>query len=173
MFALVLTGPPGAGKTSVLEALSDALVLEDIRHAVVETEALTSAHPALDDEQWLAPVAAVCRLYRDFGYELLLVAVTVEADEDLRALVGAIDAAEHVVVRLEAEPATLRRRIIEREPDGWSGLEELVDASQRLGPVIAGLDGIALALSTEAQRPAAVAERIRDRFPTPLRREHR
>jgi GTPase SAR1 family protein len=173
VFALVLTGPPGVGKSSVLEALSDALVLDDVRHAVIETEALTAAHPALDDEQWFAPVAAVCRLYRDFGYELLLVAVTVEAEADLRALVRSIGAGEHVVVRLEAEPATLRRRIIEREPEDWSGLEELIGASQRLGPVIAGLDGIALALSTEAQRPAAVAQRIRDRFPTPLRREHR
>jgi hypothetical protein len=173
VFALVLTGPPGAGKSSVLEALSDALVLDDVGHAVIETEALTSAHPALDDAQWLAPVAAVCRLYRDFGYELLLVAATVEADEDLRALVDVVGADEHVVVRLEAEPETLRRRIVEREPEGWSGLGELVVASQRLGPVIAGLDGIALALSTEAQRPAAVAERIRDRFPTPLRRQHR
>jgi hypothetical protein len=173
MFALVLTGPPGAGKTAVSDALSDALVLDDIRHAVIETEALTSAHPALGDEQWLAPVAAVCRLYRDFGYELLLVAVTVEADGDLRGVVDAIGCDEHVVVRLDAEPQTLRRRIMEREPEGWSGLDELVAASQRLGPVIAGLDGIALALSTEAERPAAVAERIRDRFRTPLRREHR
>jgi predicted ATPase len=36
MFALVLTGPPGAGKTSVLEALSDALSGEDVGHATVE-----------------------------------------------------------------------------------------------------------------------------------------
>jgi hypothetical protein len=173
VFALVLTGPPGAGKTAVLEALSDSLVLEDVRHAVVETEALTSAHPALDDEQWRAPVAAVCGLYRDFGYELLLVAVTVEADEDLRALVHAVGADEHVVVRLEAEPATLRRRIIEREPDGWPGLDELLSASERLGPIIANLDGIALALSTEGQRPGAVAARIRDAFPAALRPEQR
>ena len=37
MFVLVLTGPPGAGKTSVLEALSDALVVEDVRHAVIDS----------------------------------------------------------------------------------------------------------------------------------------
>ena len=36
MFALVLTGPPGAGKSVVLEALSDALVDDDIAHATVE-----------------------------------------------------------------------------------------------------------------------------------------
>ena len=47
MVAVVITGPPGAGKTSVLEALSDALVLDDVRHATIETEALTAAHPAL------------------------------------------------------------------------------------------------------------------------------
>ena len=56
MFALVLTGPPGAGKTAVLEALSDALSAEDVRHATVEVEALTSAHPPLDDDQWPTPV---------------------------------------------------------------------------------------------------------------------
>ena len=105
MFALVVTGPPGAGKSVVLEALSDALVLDDVRHAVV--------------------------------------------------------------VRLE----TLRRRIIEREPEGWSGLDDLVAASERLSPVIAGLDGIALALSTEGQRPQAVAARIRDEYHLRLRPE--
>ncbi len=118
MFALVLTGAPGAGKSSVLEALSDSLVLDDVRHAMIETEALTSAHPALDDEQWFAPVAAVCRLYRDFGYERLLVAATVDTDDDLRRLVDAVGADEHVVVGLEAQPETLRRRITEREPRG-------------------------------------------------------
>ena len=68
-------------------------------------------------------------------------------------MLAAIGADEHVVVRLHAEPATLRRRIIEREPDSFTELDELVAAAARLGPVIAGLDGIALALSTEGERP--------------------
>ena len=67
MFALVLTGPPGAGKTSVLEALSDLLVDDDVAHASVETEALTATHPALDDAQWLAHIRSACRLHRDQG----------------------------------------------------------------------------------------------------------
>ena len=169
MFALVLTGAPGAGKTAVLEALSDQLVIDDIRHAVVETEALTSAHPPLPDEQWVEPLRAVCGLYRRFGYRLLLVAVTVECVADLRRLLGGVGADEHAVVRLQAEPETLRRRIVAREPTGWSGLDELVAASARLSTVIAGLDGITLALSTEGQHPRTVADRIRDGFPDALR----
>jgi hypothetical protein len=43
--ALMLTGPPGAGKTEVLAVLSDTLVAEDA-HAAIEVEALTSAYPA-------------------------------------------------------------------------------------------------------------------------------
>jgi hypothetical protein len=171
MFALVLTGPPGAGKTAVLEALSDALCAEDVRHATVEVEALTSAHPPLDDRQWPAPVEAICGLYRHFGYELLLVTVTVESDADLRGALAAISADEQVVVRLHANASTLRQRIIDREPDSFTELDELVAAAARLNPVIAGLDGIALALSTEGERPAAVAERIRDAWPEKLRRD--
>ena len=165
----MITGPPGAGKTAVLEALTDALSGEDVRHATVEVEALTSAHPPLDDDQWPAPVEAVCALYRRFGYELLLVTATVESDADLRGVLAAIGADEHVVVRLHAETSTLRRRIIEREPDTFTELDELVATVVRLSPVIAGLDGVALALSTEGERPAAVAERIRDAWPAKLR----
>ncbi len=171
MFAFVLTGPPGAGKTAVLEALSDELTAEDVRHATVEVEAITSAHPPLGDDQWAMPVEAICGLYRRFGYDLLLISATVERAEDLRNLVAAIAADAHVVVRLHAEPETLRRRIIEREPETFTELDELVAASARLAPVIAGLDGIALALSTDSRRPAEVAADIRDAFPAELRPE--
>lgn len=165
MFAVVITGAPGSGKTSVLEALSDALVVDDVAHAMVETEALTATHPPLDDAQWFEHVRAVCELHRRWGQPLLLVATTVESAADLRGVLDAIGADEYVVVRLEAEPATLARRIVEREPDGWSGLDQLVAASARLGPVIAKLDGVTLTLSTEDAAPADVAVRIRDAFP--------
>jgi GTPase SAR1 family protein len=169
MFALVLTGPPGAGKSSVLEALSDALVDDGVAHASVETEALTATHPPLDDAQWLAHIQAACRLHREQGQRLLLVVTTVESAADLHGVLNALGADEHVVVRLEAEPETLARRIVEREPEGWSGLDELVAASARLGPVIAALDGIDLAFSTEAAQPRDVAARIRAAFPAVLR----
>jgi len=169
VFALVITGPPGAGKTEVLTALSDLLVADDIRHIGVEVEALTAAHPPLEDHQWTAPLRAVCSLYRKFGYKLLLVTVTVESQSDLDAVLGAIGADEHAVVRLDADPSTLRRRIVERERGGWLGLDKLLAAAARITPVIARLDGIALALSTESERPEAVAQRIRAAFPDMLR----
>lgn len=38
MFVALLTGPPGAGKTATLIALSDALIDEDIAHAAVDAD---------------------------------------------------------------------------------------------------------------------------------------
>jgi hypothetical protein len=168
VFALVVIGAPGAGKMSVLEALSDALVADDVGHVMIENEALTSTHPALNDEQWLAHVRAACALHRRHGYELLLVAATVESEAELEALLGAVGADDHAVVRLQAHPSTLRRRTIAREPPEWTGLPELVAASERLSPLVAALDGVALTLSTEGERPEAIAEHIRVAFASTL-----
>ena len=104
MFAVVLTGLPGAGKSSVLTALADGLSEHDLPHAAVEVEMLVWAHPALDDEQWLRHVAAICALYREAGHRLLLVAQTVETDADLARLLDAVGADDVFLVRLEAQP---------------------------------------------------------------------
>ena len=74
--AVVLTGPPGAGKSSVLTALADALSDDDIPHAAVEVEALVWTHPAVGDAQWTRHVQVVCGLHREAGHELLLIAQT-------------------------------------------------------------------------------------------------
>ena len=170
MFALVLTGPPGAGKTAVLEALSDALVRRrrpprhgrgrgaDLGASAARRRAVAGAR-ARRSAGCTGGSATSCCSSPSPSRATLTCA----------ALLAAIGADEHVVVRLHAEPATLRQRIIEREPDAFTELDELVAAAARLSPVIAGLDGIALALSTEGERPAAVAERIRDAWPAKLR----
>ena len=170
MFAVVVTGPPGAGKTSVLTALADALGDDDVPHAAVEVELLVWAHPALSDEQRRRHVKATCELYRAAGHRLLLLAQTVATDEDLAELLGAVGADEHLVVRLEAEPDTLVQRITDREPESWSGLSELVGHERVLAASMPALGGVDLVVSTERQRPEAVAERIRAARPDVLRR---
>jgi Mrp family chromosome partitioning ATPase len=163
--AVVLTGPPGAGKSAVLTALADALSDDDIPHAAVELEALMWTHPALSGEQWTRHVQAVCALHREAGHELLLIAQTLETDGDMSQLRQAVGAAEYLLVRLEAPPATLVERIIDREPESWSGLPELVEHAQQLAADMPALRGIDLVVSTEGQRPETVAQRIRDAHP--------
>jgi energy-coupling factor transporter ATP-binding protein EcfA2 len=168
--AVVLTGPPGAGKSAVLTALADALSDDDIPHAAVELEALMWTHPALSGEQWTRHVQAVCALHREAGHELLLIAQTLETDGDMAQLRQAVGAAEYLLVRLEASPATLAARIIDREPESWSGLPELVEHAQQLAASMPALRGVNLVLNTDGQRPETVAQRIREAHPGRLRR---
>ena len=168
MLAVVLTGPPGAGKSSVLTALADALSDDHIPHAAVEVEALVWTHPALSDEQWTRHVRSACRLHRDAGHQLLLVAQTIESDGDMAQLQHAVGADECLLVRLEAQPTTLVERIIEREPEGWSGLPELIAHAQALAASMPALRGIDLVLNTEGQRPESGAQRVREARPDRL-----
>jgi broad-specificity NMP kinase len=168
VFAVLITGPPGAGKTSVLTALHDALSDDDVAHAAIEVEMLVWEHPGPSDEQRLGRVRATCAQHRDAGHRLLLVVETLETDDDVARLLGAVGADEHVLVRLEARPATLAERIVAREPAGWSGLGQLVEHAQELVTTMRALQGVDLVVSTEGERPEDVAERIRAVF-GPLR----
>lgn len=165
MFAVVITGPPGVGKTSVLTALVDALSDDDVPHAAVEAEALRWAHPGLTDEQEMRHVKAVCTLYREAGYALMLIGQTIETDDNLAELLGAVGAEESFVVRLEAQPDTLVERIIRREPEGWSGLGDLVAHTRELAAIAPSAADVDVVVSTEGQRPEAVAQRIRQALP--------
>ena len=119
VFAVVITGPPGAGKTSVLTALVDALSDDDIAHAAVEVEMLVWTHPALTDKQWARHLRMACELYREAGHRLLLVAQTLESDADVAELLDTVGADEVFLVRLEASPRA------------WSSASS--SASQRAG----------------------------------------
>jgi broad-specificity NMP kinase len=170
MLAVVITGPPGAGKTAALTALADALSDDDIPHAAIDLEALVWTHPALTDEEWSRHVDAACAVHRDADRGLLLVAQTLETDDDAEQLFGAVGADEYFVVRLDARPATLVERIVEREPAGWSGLDELVEHAQELAASMPALCRVDLVVSTQDAPAEDVAARIRAAGPPALNR---
>ena len=162
MRALILAGPPGAGKTTVLERLTDLLTEDDVRHAALEVEALALTHPWPDEDAAFVHVELLAGSFRARGYPLLLTAATVEGPEYLSRLLSAIGADERLLVRLDAPPEVLRDRIARREPPGWSGLGRLLDAAGPLAAAHAALPGVDLVLPTEDADPRAVAAAIRD-----------
>jgi adenylate kinase family enzyme len=160
--AVVITGAPGAGKTSVLTALMGLLEADDVRYAAVEVESLSLVHPWPDDDAAFDHLAYVAASFRRRGYGLLLVSATIENREYLRRLVDALASDEVKLVRLEAPSALLRERIARREPPEWVGLPRLLEAAGTIATNIAALPGVDVVLSTEAAEPRDVAAAVRD-----------
>jgi nucleoside-triphosphatase THEP1 len=155
VIAIVITGAPGAGKSSTLTALTDLLGDAGVAHVAVEVDELSRGHPWRDGRRHLRALAA--------GTDLLLVAATVESPAYLRDLLGAIGCDSHLLVRLHARPETLVRRIRERETIPWSGLGAMIDRTPALQQAILTLPGAHLTLDSEAATSLELATIIRSR----------
>ena len=99
------------------------------------------------------------------GATLLVVAEVIESDAHLADVLAALGADDHLLVRLEAEPETLRRRIIAREPEGWFGLDHLLNEMEQLHGSMPALEGVHLVMDTERLTTAQVTEAIRAALP--------
>jgi broad-specificity NMP kinase len=160
--AVVITGAPGAGKSSVLEALAGLLDNDAVPHAVLESEQLANGYPWLPEAQCYAILAETCRAMRGFGRRLFLVSGTTETDEHIDGLLAALAADRHVVVCLQAAPETTAARVHDREPPEWHGRDALVAHSRELATQIPALAGIDLTVSTEGREARDVAREIRE-----------
>jgi predicted kinase len=169
MFALILTGPPGAGKSEVAASIHDRLGDEGVDAALIEVDALERSYPPIDRERSISHLRMLAASYREVGSELLVITATLEDEEYRLAVLAAAAADDHLLVRLEADPETMRERLLSREPPGWSGLPELLNASRRLAESMQDLAGVGIAISTEGRQPdevaAAVDAELRSRRP--------
>ena len=168
MFAVIVTGPPGAGKTVTLTALSDALDADGVAHAAVDVDELVRAYPYPDLagrcehlRAWLAP-------HLRSGHDLVLVAEVIESQAHHADLLAALGADDHLIVRLDAALDTLRERIVAREPPEWTGLDHLLDETPGLQRALTRLDGVHLSFDSERLRAADIAARIRAARPDRL-----
>jgi thymidylate kinase len=159
--ALILTGGPGAGKSSVLDALSTLLEIEEVPFGAVESEQLARGHPWLAAAEWIPQLAAVVAMQRRAGRDTFLVVATTEDEDQLRAVIEAVDTRPVLVVCLSAPPELAAERVAAREPDVWLGKGPLVDHARILASEIPTIRGIDVVISTVDRAEADVAAEIR------------
>jgi hypothetical protein len=165
VFVVVLTGPPGAGKTVTLTALSDALVKDRMPHSAVDVDEVAWTYPFPNLAQRCEHLRAWAYPHRRAGRDVLLVAEVIESPGHLLDVLAAVGADDHLLIRLDAAPATLRERIIAREPPGWPSLDHLLDETPRLQDALAKLDGVHLVISSERATLPEIVEQIRSARP--------
>jgi len=158
--ALILTGAPGAGKSSVLEELATLHDVYDIEHGAMEAESLSLGRPLLPASSWVAQLKAVLSLQRDAGRRRFLISATCATAEELAAVSAATAAELVLVVCLRASPETVAARLDAREPDRWPGKAPLIERARRYAVSTPGLPGIDLVIDTEQRSAQEVAAEI-------------
>lgn len=168
MFAVVVTGAPGAGKTACLTALTDALVDDKVAHATLDMDEVAWAYPFPSIEQRVVLLGNAWEGHRRMGHDLLLFCEVVESNAHLAQLLESVGADDHLLVRLEAATATMRERIVAREPPAWSGLEHLLGEVEPYANSLRELDGVHVTLDTADLTLEEEAARIRAERPDKL-----
>lgn len=117
---LLVTGPVGVGKTSVLHEADALLIAAGARHATVELQEIARCWPDSMARRRALIVrenlAALWSNYAALGASRLLLAGLVEQRSDLHFLLEAVPGAAVTVVRLDAPLSVLESRIRLREP---------------------------------------------------------
>jgi chloramphenicol 3-O-phosphotransferase len=158
--AIVITGAPGSGKSSVAQAFTTLLDNAGVAHGAIESEQLAWGTPWLPDAAVHEQLAAVVRLQRGYGRRLFVVVATTETQQDLEALLAAIGASRSLVVALRAPGAVCAARVLAREPERWAGRESLAEHARELADVIPSLPGIDVVLDTDARSADDVAAEL-------------
>lgn len=165
---LVLSGPPGVGKTTVAWRVFDLCAEAGEDPAFVDLDMLGSAWPAPADDPNQARLratnlAAVWANYRAVGSRRLIIADVVESDADRKRLAAAVDLPV-VVCRLEASADALESRIRGRGRDHGSGLVKLVNRSAELARRLAATDIKGFSIATENRSVDDIAAEVRKRW---------
>jgi chloramphenicol 3-O-phosphotransferase len=161
--AVVITGGPGTGKSSVALALTTLLENAGIEHGAIESEQLAWGSPWLPDAQAHEQLAAICRLQRGYGRRLFVVVATTETQADLDSLLAAIGADRSLVACLRAPGDVAAARVLAREPERWAGREALAAHARELATAIPALPGVDVVLDTDGREPEDVAAELLER----------
>jgi energy-coupling factor transporter ATP-binding protein EcfA2 len=168
VLAVLITGPPGAGKTTYLTALTDVLADDGVAHAAIDADEVSWAYPYPDLAARTEYIGAAWSAHRERGHDLLLLGEVLESPEHLARLLAAVGADDHLLVRLTAPYMLLRQRILEREPPEWSGTEHLLEETRTWAERGDALEAAHLTIDTVRTGPLEAAGRVRAERPGEL-----
>ncbi|NGY57606.1 AAA family ATPase [Lentzea sp. NEAU-D13] len=139
MRALLITGPVGVGKTTVAEAVGDALAAASVPHAVIDLDRLRQRWPSPADDPFdleleLRNLSAVARNYAEAGAHRLVLAGVLERRAD-RSRYAAAAGAKLTVCRLKADLSVIRKRLVARHHD--SALQWHLNRAEELEKIFA------------------------------------
>lgn len=108
---LLITGPPGVGKSQVSMEASDLLERAEVPHAAIDLDGLELVWPTGNDDLVFRNLACLWANYAATGATRLILTRVLESRDELEKYRAAVPDAEIVVCRLRAEPTTLLHRI--------------------------------------------------------------
>lgn len=161
---ILVTGPVGVGKTTLIGEMGMVLADAGIPHATVDFDQLTATFPrGADDDGWgtkigLANLKAIWRNYKRGGAERLLIARVIGSRDELAGFRAAVPGAEITVVRLRAPVRTLQARVRRRGPGG--DMKWHVARAAELAPLMDKWQVQDMIVETEGSTPQALALEI-------------
>jgi adenylylsulfate kinase-like enzyme len=158
---LIITGPVGAGKTTIAESIFDLLSENKTSCAVIDFDRLTAAYPPPVNDRFnfdlgIANLKSILPNYLSMGIKIFIIPTVVESREEIEKFKELINETDIFVIRLSAVLATLHKRLEKRETGkmlNWhkKRAKELIDlfAGKQLENVIVDTENKSINSITE------------------------
>jgi predicted kinase len=161
---LLLGGRSGVGKSTAAEALHDLLAAADVRHAVIEGDALDLAYPAPHREHPEARLAernlaTLWSRYRELGHHRLVFTNTVSVLRVPQLVAAVGDEPRVTAVLLRADDATTAGRLA-RRAGGVVPRAQLAHSTQTAWRLDAATTDTVTRVDTDGLTPEQVAGRL-------------
>lgn len=163
---LILSGPPGVGKTTVSWEIFDQLIAEGFAPALADLDLLGASWPVPEDDPYNDRLKALNlrTTWQNFhanGARCLIAAGVVESRETLALYSGAIPSARTTLCRLHAGNAELAARIAGRGREHGSGVNRMTNRAFELSEQLAATNIDQLVVDTNNRDITEVARQIR------------
>ena len=160
---LIVSGPVGAGKTSVGHELCEKLCDLKAAHTFVDLDALAQTYPRPDGDPFgsnlaLRNLTAIWKNGRVAGAKLLIVSRVVETFGDVRDIERAVSLSPAFICQLRASEETLIDRIARREIG--SGFERHKQRAVELARSLSASGPADVTVDTNDRRLLDIAEEI-------------